>query len=370
MRLVIDPEVLLRLGLEERPLDTAHELVAPVGVRSRALEILLGRVQAGMMSEKAALDLHRRITEIKIRALNDRVSRATAWKLALAQGWNDLREAEYLAVLQLQADVLVAESPELLAAASQVGATMASYDALFGSSSSPTLQVHAPVLGVDASPGGWVGVCLQPDRPPFVAEGSSISALVEHVREQAPLTVVAIDIPIGLPDSSSREADRLARKAVPGKGASVFSTLTRVAYEAPTYAEARAANIAATGGTSASAQAYGLRAKILEVDAWLRLKPAVEVIEVHPEVSFAAMAGVPIAASKKTAEGVAARRAALETAGLVAPRFYRGSGFGEDDLLDACAAAWTAARHSSGDSESFPVEPEVFSDGLPAAIWR
>jgi predicted RNase H-like nuclease len=52
----------------------------------------------------------------------------------------------------------------------------------------------------------------------------------------------------------------------------------------------------------------------------------------------------------------------------VAPPWFRGAGFGEDDLLDACAAAWTAVRHSRGLSESFPEVPEVFSDGLPAAI--
>ncbi len=45
------------------------------------------------------------------------------------------------------------------------------------------------------------------------------------------------------------------------------------------------------------------------------------------------------------------------------------AGFGEDDLLDACAAAWTAVRRARGEAESLPAEPEVFSDGIPAAIW-
>ena len=138
---------------------------------------------------------------------------------------------------------------------------------------------------------------------------------------------------------------------------------------APTYEAGRAANLAATDGrTSVSAQAYGLREKVLQVDAWVRGRPGVEVVEVHPELSFARMAGSPVLASKKDADGVRARREALAAHGIAAPPWFRGSGFGEDDLLDACAAAWSAVRHSLGLSESFPEVPEVFSDGIPAAI--
>ena len=88
----------------------------------------------------------------------------------------------------------------------------------------------------------------------------------------------------------------------------------------------------------------------------------------HPEISFARMAGAPVLARKKDADGVRARREALAAHGIVAPPWFRGAGFGEDDLLDACAAAWSAVRHSLGVSESFPATPEVFSDGIPAAI--
>ena len=93
------------------------------------------------------------------------------------------------------------------------------------------------------------------------------------------------------------------------------------------------------------------------------------VVEVHPELSFARMAGAPVLASKKDPDGVVARREALAAHGITAPAFFRGAGFGEDDLLDACAAAWSAVRHSLGVAESFPAQPEVFSDGIPAAIW-
>ncbi|HEX4190749.1 MAG TPA: DUF429 domain-containing protein [Marmoricola sp.] len=228
---------------------------------------------------------------------------------------------------------------------------------------------ETPVLGVDACSAGWVGVALGPAGRPTVHVGATIKALVAQVREIAEIRVVAIDIPIGLPDSGGRKADLLARAALPGKGASVFSTLTRAAYCAETYAEGREQNLAATDDRlSASAQAYALRAKILDVDAWVRDSPGVVVIEAHPELSFARMAGAPLVEPKKDPAGAQARRDALARRGIVAPAWFSGSGFAQDDLLDACAVAWTAARHAAGETESFPDEPEYFSDGLPAAI--
>ncbi len=232
----------------------------------------------------------------------------------------------------------------------------------------PVLAPDAPVLGVDACRGGWVGVVIDPDRRSSVFTAATISSLVALVRETYDVVVVGVDIPIGLPDTTGRAADAEARRELVGKASSIFSTPTRAALEAPTYAEGRAANVAATGGTSVSAQAYALREKVLQVDAWVRARPGVEVVEVHPELSFARMAGAPVLASKKDADGVRARREALAAHGIVAPPWFRGAGFAEDDLLDACAAAWSAVRHSLGLSESFPETPEVFSDGIPAAI--
>ena len=231
----------------------------------------------------------------------------------------------------------------------------------------PVLRPSVPVLGVDACAAGWVGVCLRPELPPRVLVGATVQDLLDVARTTGPVSLVAIDIPIGLPDAGSRRADSLARAELPGRASSVFTTLVRSAYQAQSYEEARAANIAATGGTSASAQAYALRTKILQVDAWVRSQPGPEVIEVHPEVSFARMAGRPMR-TKKDLEGVLDRRRALTAAGLVAPPWFRGSGFAEDDLLDACAAAWTAVRHSQGAAVCLPEVPEVFSDGIPAAI--
>jgi predicted RNase H-like nuclease/ADP-ribose pyrophosphatase YjhB (NUDIX family) len=231
------------------------------------------------------------------------------------------------------------------------------------------LRPPRPVLGVDACATGWVGVLLGPEGRPTVHVARTIAELLDLVRATDRPAVVAVDIPIGLPDAGGRLADAEARRALVGKASSLFTTLTRSAYEAETYEAARAANLAATEGrASASAQAYALRAKILDVDAWVRARPGIAVVEVHPELSFARMAGAPVLAGKKTAEGVAERRRVLAAHGLAAPAWFRGGGFAEDDLLDACAAVWTAARHLAGEAESFPAVPEVFSDGIPAAI--
>lgn len=232
-----------------------------------------------------------------------------------------------------------------------------------------TLRPELPVLGVDACSSGWVGVLLGPDGRAPVYVARTITELVELVGETSAPAVVAIDIPIGLPDTGGRLADAEARRELVGRGSTLFSTLTRSAYEAETYESARAANLAATSdGASASAQAYALRAKILDVDRWVRSGPRPVVVEVHPELSFARMAGAPLVSSKKDPEGARARRDALASEGITAPAWFRGAGFAEDDLLDACAAAWSAARHLRGATESFPSAPETFSDGIPAAI--
>jgi predicted RNase H-like nuclease len=179
---------------------------------------------------------------------------------------------------------------------------------------------------------------------------------------------VGIDIPIGLPDKTIRQADVLARKGLPGKSSSVFPTLTRAAYAADSRLAADSVNRGVVG-QGVGAQAFALRGRILEVDAWLRTRPTVTVLEVHPELSFAAMAGAPIRAGKKTEEGRTERLAALAAAGIPRPSILQGQGYAADDVIDACAVAWTAARHTLGLARSLPDPPERFSDGLAAAIW-
>jgi len=53
--------------------------VAPNSLRLRALELLLQEVRAGKLTDDEALQIHERMTELKVRLLGDRVSRRVAW---------------------------------------------------------------------------------------------------------------------------------------------------------------------------------------------------------------------------------------------------------------------------------------------------
>lgn len=106
-RYVIDAVTLLHLVDNDLAVDPAHQLVAPNVLRSEAMQLLFDDVARGVRSERDALRIHDRITELKIRLLGDRVSRRTAWQIARAQGWASLAESEYFAVTRLQADAFV-----------------------------------------------------------------------------------------------------------------------------------------------------------------------------------------------------------------------------------------------------------------------
>lgn len=119
-RYVIDAPTLLHLVDHGLRLDPGVQLVAPSSIRSEALGLLLRDVNAGRRSETEALDAHRRLTEVKVRLLGDRVSRGTAWRIARDHGWDTLRDAEHLAITRLQADALVSIDADLVAAADGV----------------------------------------------------------------------------------------------------------------------------------------------------------------------------------------------------------------------------------------------------------
>jgi NAD(P)-dependent dehydrogenase (short-subunit alcohol dehydrogenase family) len=67
-----------------------------------------------------------------------------------------------------------------------------------------------------------------------------------------------------------------------------------------------------------SRQAYALRPRILELDALARTDPH-RLREVHPELSFATLAGAPLPHPKRTWAGAALRRRLLHDAGVDVP---------------------------------------------------
>lgn len=116
-RYAIDAGIALRLIREGADADPAHQLVGPAVLRSHALDMLYRDVREGTITEAEGREQLERIAALKMRLLGDRVSRATAWKIASALGWDDIGSAEYLAVASLQADALVTDDPQLEAAA-------------------------------------------------------------------------------------------------------------------------------------------------------------------------------------------------------------------------------------------------------------
>jgi len=117
-RFAIDAPVALRLIREEIDVPAARSLVAPSVLRSHALSLLYRDVRNGVLDESGGRRQLDELAGLKIRLLGDRVSRATAWRLADELGWDDTPAAEYLAVAVLQADALVSDDPVLMAAAS------------------------------------------------------------------------------------------------------------------------------------------------------------------------------------------------------------------------------------------------------------
>ena len=82
----------------------------------------------------------------------------------------------------------------------------------------PDVHARPAVLGVDACPGGWVGIRLAPGSHAArqsEAEGFFAPTLDELAEAVGPVAVVGIDIPLGLPDDSkgvSSQAFALAVK--------------------------------------------------------------------------------------------------------------------------------------------------------------
>jgi predicted RNase H-like nuclease len=228
--------------------------------------------------------------------------------------------------------------------------------------------VTVRVLGVDGCRTGWVGVVLEGGRLTAV-HGANITDLLDAAGRDGGLACVAVDMPIGLPDTGRRQADVLARKALGPRWQSIFLTPVRPALRTADFAEAVALN-RELAGEGLSRQAFALRSKVLEVDAFVR-DGAVPVIEVHPELSFATMAGGPLSAGKKTWTGAQERRGLLARHGIPVPDDLGPAGAlaAVDDLLDAAAAAWSASRYAAGLARSLPSPPERFSDEIPCAIW-
>lgn len=229
------------------------------------------------------------------------------------------------------------------------------------------------VAGVDGCRAGWVVARLSARSPTRlhlerVWVAADFASLLQEVTD---IELIAVDMPIGLPETAERGGrlcEREARARLrPRRSSCVFSAPVRAALTAADYPTALAIN----RGSSSEAiglpkQVYFLFEKLRQVDA--ALTPAIQkrVREVHPELSFAAMNGGVALASKKSAAGRAARTDLLKRYGLSPPPTPAGAQ--RDDLLDALAAGWSAARLAHGVGVRLPQHPLHDARGLSMEI--
>lgn len=220
------------------------------------------------------------------------------------------------------------------------------------------------VLGVDACNGGWLGVEL--DNGSFVSAYTR-PTLADLVGQAPEARVVAVDMPLGLLEHGWRDADLTAVAVLGPRRSSLFRIPPRAVWEEQDYPTANQRCRRLTGG-GLSRQAWGLRVKLLEANAFWRNHTDL-VYEVHPEVSFRHLAGEPLAHPKRTWNGLALRRDLLRRHGVAIPDDVGDVGRAAlDDALDAAAAAWSAHRIGTGNAISYPDPPQLSATGDKVAI--
>jgi predicted RNase H-like nuclease len=218
------------------------------------------------------------------------------------------------------------------------------------------MRAQAPAVGIDGCRGAWVVA-----RRVATSVDVRVVARIEDALHDG--DVVGIDMPIGLPPTSLRAADIEARRFVSPRGSSVFPTPPRALLDCASYevANARSRELFGKGLTH---QAWQLMPKIREVDDLAR-RWGDRLVEVHPECSFRALTGRPLA-SKHTATGRDERTSALRP--FVGDAVdQRPIGARPDDVLDALAVLWSAERYAAGEHLQFG-DGALDSVGLPMRI--
>ncbi len=247
------------------------------------------------------------------------------------------------------------------------------------------------IAGVDGCKAGWIAVIRDGTGTKVQVFGSFVDLLATMPDD----AVVAVDMPIGLPDFTTkggRGPEALVRPLLGQRQSSVFSIPSRAAVHAETaeftdlatwYAAHRRSSEVARRTSEpprgVSIQAFGIFAKIREIDALMMARPELRerVIESHPEVAFWRLnGGQAMSLPKKikgrvNPDGMEERKMLLARVGhdrsfldQPPPR-----GAAADDFLDACAMMLIAERHGRGETTSFPSPPGRDINGIPVAIW-
>jgi len=229
------------------------------------------------------------------------------------------------------------------------------------------------LLGVDGCRSGWLALTAG-------IEGTEVRDQL-HLEARSLLgqpgwQLMAIDIPIGLPERGSRACDQEARRLLGARRSSVFPAPIRAVLAARDHQQACLIS-RQQQGKGLSVQSFNILAKIRIIDELLQADPslAYRIHEVHPELIFQQWNdGRPMEHGKKTAQGKQERLQLVETefpgAWATIRQRHRRSDVADDDILDALAALHTARRLQHGHALQLPSQPPIEIDacGLPMRI--
>ncbi|MCH7811640.1 MAG: DUF429 domain-containing protein [Chloroflexi bacterium] len=238
------------------------------------------------------------------------------------------------------------------------------------------------VAGVDGCKGGWLVVIADASGPLRIVDTSIAPTFLSLIDRTRQCVAVGVDIPIGLSEGPERRADIAARQLLgfPRRTSVFRAPCQPVLHETSDetdYSEvctvSRKYCLRRDGKPAAiSKQAWRIMPKVREANESMTPDLQDRIVEVHPEVCFWKLNGErPMEYKKSANEGAAERLALLLEAfesGIitVAPRPRKVASL--DDLYDACAAAWTAARVAYGTAERLPTDPPHDSRGLRMEI--
>jgi len=228
------------------------------------------------------------------------------------------------------------------------------------------------VVGIDGCRGGWV--CLWVDLPTRETRVEIVTELTQLLNQPKHPNVVAIDIPIGLPDRvdrAVRTCDKVARRLLGWpRSSSVFPAPARQALNAEQYRDACRLNYQALG-KRLSKQSFAILPKIRHVDTLISPEKQKWIVEVHPEVSFWELNGKQPLKNKKSSDAGAAERLKLLEPHYPSLRRYMlesaSASTKREDILDAAVAAWSAERVARGQACSLGGE-EIDGRGLRMEI--
>ncbi len=220
-------------------------------------------------------------------------------------------------------------------------------------------------IGLDGFRKGWVAVTLDGDQQ-TISFHADISEALSGRLDRA-----GIDIPIGMTEDGKRACDQFAREKLRPHFSRVFTGARRWLWQE--FSDPDKANREALrrGQTRVSRQLWHLGRKIMEVDAFLRAHPLIDVCEVHPELVFLRLNGGKPLPAKKSEEGDALRRRLLKRQGFRdidcwLDKERIGTGAKRDDVLDACAVAIAARDPKDSLPEGTPPRDKY---QLPMRIW-